>query len=152
MASDNGARRRCCRCFLICQNLGGLHIGFKWKLWNLLLRFTYLYYFLEVLSSTKSGKKLHTINKCGFPENSFEFQSSYLQSSLYFTLAWITDLILVTFDGGIMLHLLRNRLPYARHYNPVLIRNCSWILTINKDRILRKKNHLNWKKWSSKMG
>ena len=40
VASDNGARRRCCRCFLICQNLGGLHFGFKWKLWTLLLRFT----------------------------------------------------------------------------------------------------------------
>ena len=29
--------------------------------------------------------------------------------------------------------------PYARHYNPLLIRNRSWILTIHKARILRKK-------------
>ena len=29
-------------------------------------------------------------------------------------------------------------LPYARHYNPLLIRNCSWILTIHKARILWK--------------
>ena len=24
------------------------------------------------------------------------------------------------------------QIPYARHYNPLLIRNCSWILTIHK--------------------
>ena len=30
-------------------------------------------------------------------------------------------------------------IPYARHYNPLLIRNRSWILTIHNARILRKK-------------
>ena len=30
-------------------------------------------------------------------------------------------------------------IPYARHYNPLLIWNRSWILTIHKIRILRKK-------------
>ena len=43
------------------------------------------------------------------------------------------------------------QLPYARHYNPLLIRNRSWILTIHKARILRKKllekTFLNFKKW-----
>ena len=42
-------------------------------------------------------------------------------------------------------------IPYARHYNPLLIRNRSWILTIRKARILRKKPHektfLDFKKW-----
>ena len=41
--------------------------------------------------------------------------------------------------------------PYARHYNPLLIRNRSWILTIHKARILRKKplekTFLDIKKW-----
>ena len=44
-----------------------------------------------------------------------------------------------------------SELPYARHYNPLLIRNRSWILTIHKARILRKKalekTFLNFKKW-----
>ena len=43
------------------------------------------------------------------------------------------------------------KLPYARHYNPLLIRNRSWILTIHKARILRKKPlekaFLDFKKW-----
>jgi hypothetical protein len=30
-------------------------------------------------------------------------------------------------------------IPYARHYNPLLIWNLSWILTIHKVRILQKK-------------
>ena len=30
-------------------------------------------------------------------------------------------------------------IPYVRHHNPLLIRNRSWILTIHKARILRKK-------------
>ena len=30
-------------------------------------------------------------------------------------------------------------IPYARHYNPLLIWNRSWILTVHKVRILRKK-------------
>ena len=42
-------------------------------------------------------------------------------------------------------------IPYARHYNPLLIRNRSWILTIHKARILRKKPlekmFLDFKKW-----
>ena len=42
-------------------------------------------------------------------------------------------------------------LPYARHYSPLLIWNCSWILTIHKARILRKKplekTFLEFKKW-----
>ena len=42
-------------------------------------------------------------------------------------------------------------IPYARHYNPLLIRNRSWILTIHKARILRKKplekTFLDFKKW-----
>ena len=29
-------------------------------------------------------------------------------------------------------------IPYARHHNPLLITNRSWILTIHKDRIFRK--------------
>ena len=33
----------------------------------------------------------------------------------------------------------KNQIPYARHYKPLLIRNRSWILTIHKARILRKK-------------
>ena len=41
--------------------------------------------------------------------------------------------------------------PYARHHNPLLIRNRSWILTIHKSRILRKKplekTFLDFKKW-----
>ena len=44
-----------------------------------------------------------------------------------------------------------NQIPYARHYNPLLIRNRSWILTIHKTRILRKKplekSFLDFKKW-----
>ena len=35
-------------------------------------------------------------------------------------------------------------IPYKRHYNPLLIRNHSWILTIHKDRIF-------WKKLLEKM-
>ena len=31
-----------------------------------------------------------------------------------------------------------NYIPYARHHNPLLIRNHSWILTIHKDRIFWK--------------
>ena len=42
-------------------------------------------------------------------------------------------------------------IPYARHYNPLLIRNRSWILTIHKAKILRKKplekTFLGFKKW-----
>ena len=49
-------------------------------------------------------------------------------------------------------YLLRNFvIPYARHHNPQLIRNRSWILTIHKTRILRKKplekTFLDFKKW-----
>ena len=44
-----------------------------------------------------------------------------------------------------------NNLPYARHYIPLLIRNRSWILTIHKARILRKKplekTFFYFKKW-----
>ena len=42
-------------------------------------------------------------------------------------------------------------LPYAHHHNPLLIINCSWILTIYKVRILQKSS---FKKrfWPSKMG
>ena len=40
---------------------------------------------------------------------------------------------------------------YARHHNPLLIRNHSWILIIDKARILRKKpiekTFLDFKKW-----
>ena len=40
---------------------------------------------------------------------------------------------------------------YARHYNPLLIRNHSWLLTMRKTRILRKKSpkkrFLDFKKW-----
>ena len=32
-------------------------------------------------------------------------------------------------------------IPYAHHYNPLLIWNCSWILTIHKVRNLQKKLH-----------
>ena len=43
------------------------------------------------------------------------------------------------------------KIPYARHYNPLLIRNRSWILTIHKAWILRKKplekTFLDFKKW-----
>ena len=43
------------------------------------------------------------------------------------------------------------QIPYARHYNPLLIRNRSWILTLHKARILRKKilekTFLDFKKW-----
>ena len=43
------------------------------------------------------------------------------------------------------------QIPYARHYNPLLIRNRSWILTILKARILRikalEKTFLDFKKW-----
>ena len=39
------------------------------------------------------------------------------------------------------------QLPYARHYSLLLIRNRSWILTIHKARILRKKRF-----WTSKSG
>ena len=42
-------------------------------------------------------------------------------------------------------------IPYARHYNPLLIRNRSLILTIHKTKILRKKplekTFLDFKKW-----
>ena len=44
-----------------------------------------------------------------------------------------------------------NQVPYERHYNPLLIRNRSWILTIHEARILRKKplekTCLDFKKW-----
>ena len=47
------------------------------------------------------------------------------------------------------------QLPYARYYNPLLIRNRSWILTIHKARILRKKLlkklFLDFKKWVKNM-
>ena len=43
------------------------------------------------------------------------------------------------------------QVPYARHYNRLVIRNRSWILTIHKARILRKKplekSFLDLKKW-----
>ena len=42
------------------------------------------------------------------------------------------------------------RLPYARHHNPLLIINRSWILTVHKVRILRKKllkNVFGLQKW-----
>jgi hypothetical protein len=46
---------------------------------------------------------------------------------------------------------LLKELPYARHHNPLLIRNRSWILTIHKARILRKKtlkkHFLTSKRW-----
>ena len=42
-------------------------------------------------------------------------------------------------------------IPYARHYNPLLIRNRSWIVTIHKARILKnkplEKMFLDFKKW-----
>jgi hypothetical protein len=42
-------------------------------------------------------------------------------------------------------------IPYTRHYNPLVIRNRSWILTIHKDRIfwknLLEKTFLASKKW-----
>jgi hypothetical protein len=42
-------------------------------------------------------------------------------------------------------------LPYTRHYNQLLIRNRSWIVTIHKDRIfwknLLEKTFLTFKKW-----
>ena len=45
----------------------------------------------------------------------------------------------------------RIQLPYARHHNQLLFRNHSWILTILKSRILRKKplekTFLDFKKW-----
>ena len=45
----------------------------------------------------------------------------------------------------------KNKVPYARPYNPLLIRNRSWILTKHKARILRKKllekTFLDFKKW-----
>ena len=31
-------------------------------------------------------------------------------------------------------HLITKHIPYARHYNTLLIRNCSWILTIHKEK------------------
>ena len=46
-------------------------------------------------------------------------------------------------------------IPYSHHYNPLLIRNHSWILTIQKARILRKKllkkSFLTFKKWVEKI-
>jgi hypothetical protein len=45
-----------------------------------------------------------------------------------------------------------DNIPYARHHNPLLIRNRSWILTIHKARIFRKKvlekTYLDFKKWA----
>ena len=32
------------------------------------------------------------------------------------------------------------QIPYMRHHNPLLITNCSWILTIHKDKIFWKKS------------
>ena len=44
-----------------------------------------------------------------------------------------------------------NDIPYACHYNPLLMRNRSWIQTIHKARILIKKplekTFLDFKKW-----
>ena len=64
-------------------------------------------------------------------------------------------LLCITFIGGnnfsirILISYLRS--PYARHCNWLLIRNRSWILTIPKARILRKKllekTFLDFKKW-----
>ena len=49
----------------------------------------------------------------------------------------------------------KNKLPYTRHYNPLLIWNRSWILTIHKVRILQKKllekSFLTFKKWVEKI-
>ena len=42
-------------------------------------------------------------------------------------------------------------LLYVCHYNLLFITNCSWILTIHKERILRKKP-LKWLNWHSKIG
>ena len=46
--------------------------------------------------------------------------------------------------------------PYARHHNPLLIINCSWILTVHKDKFLRKKLLKKSEAWktflTSKMG
>ena len=42
-------------------------------------------------------------------------------------------------------------IPYTRHYNPLLIRNPSWLLTIHKGRLfwkkLLEKTFLTFKKW-----
>ena len=46
---------------------------------------------------------------------------------------------------------IRSYLPYARHYNPLLIWNRSWLLTIHKVRILQKKL-LKKRFWPSNMG
>ena len=52
---------------------------------------------------------------------------------------------------GMLFNPNKNKLPYARHYNPHLIKNSSWILTIYKARILWKKplnkTFLAFKKW-----
>ena len=42
------------------------------------------------------------------------------------------------FEIQVMLYFL-NKIPYACHCNPLLILNCSWILTIHNSRILQKK-------------
>ena len=51
----------------------------------------------------------------------------------------------------ILRYLKKYYLPYACHYNPLLIRNRSLILTIHKARILRKKptekTFFDFKKW-----
>ena len=39
---------------------------------------------------------------------------------------------------GLILNLLFQQVPYARHHNPLLITNRSWILTIHKDKIFWK--------------
>ena len=43
-------------------------------------------------------------------------------------------------------------LPYARYHNSLLIINCSGILAIHRDRILRKKIHFSLRKWGKTAG
>ena len=67
------------------------------------------------------------------------------------TLEW-KPIIIINFASFVLLSLsLNSYIPYARHHNPLLIRNRSWILTIHKARILRKKllekTFLDFKKW-----
>ena len=84
------------------------------------------------------------------------------QQNIYFLKYWyicdiVTSKIVVVYDyfecHKQVIQLLNNKFHvlYARHYNPLLIRNLSWILTIHKARIFRKKplekTFLDFKKW-----
>ena len=86
--------------------------------------------------------KMHTESK-GIYASSCKYESSPF---LFISGEWLGDdqVLYLLFSTAKRLksetiYRVNIHIPYARHYNPLLIRNRSRILTIHKTRILRKK-------------